>query len=563
MSYMCVDVETNGLNSFLGARPFVITTCDENEWTRYLRVGQDNLIPLDMELMIPSNEIIGHNLKFEILMLATYGMKIGGPMHDTLIAAHIFNPTEPSKKLKDLALKYLGIEPKEEMILKTYMKQHKITDYSLVPEDIMRPYTINDVLITWRLFNFYRSKGVLEDPVYKMEMRLLPVLARMQTRGMLIDKPFCIEQQQRCAKRLQEIETHTAIEYPDVDLLSNRSLGEFLFQKEGLTCKSFSEKGNPELDEYHLDQYQHDIIPYVLEYRELTKAKSTYLDALIEQSDADNVIHCDLWQTGAVTGRMSCRSPNLQNVPKNLSVDLRKAFICRPNYSLVYYDYSQIELRLMAHYAKEEKMLEELRKPNGDLHALTAKALFDDVDPQKRDIAKRLNFGIIYGIGAAKFAMTLNREYPDKNYTYADARAFITRYYNTYQKVRTFTWKVQQTILDRGHVFDVFGRKYYADKDTAYKAVNYIVQGCAAGVIKQAMIKVDKALQGCQSRLLHSVHDELIIEVHNTEENLISAVKELMEDHTTFAVPVTVNIAKSATTWAEKQSLPVVADSIL
>jgi len=243
-------------------------------------------------------------------------------------------------------------------------------------------------------------------------------------------------------------------------------------------------------------------------------------------------------------------------------VDVRRAFICRSGYSNYYFDYSQIELRILAHYSQEPLMLEEYNKTDNDLHSVTCQAVFGEVTKEKRTLSKNINFGIIYGMGPKKFCTMVNEQYPHFNMTYTQAREFINKYYATYQKVRTFTWRVPQKILDVGYVTDVFGRKYTTPRDEAYKGVNYLIQGCAAGIIKKAMIEIDQLLLDKKSNILLTIHDELVIEIHKEEEDLVPQIVRIMEDRTTFRVPITINVEKTTTSWAEKESVPLESPTV-
>jgi DNA polymerase-1 len=184
---------------------------------------------------------------------------------------------------------------------------------------------------------------------------------------------------------------------------------------------------------------------------------------------------------------------------------------------------------------------------------MTAKLIFgDEFTKEQRDIAKRINFGIVYGIGPKHFCEVLSQAYPESKYTYTSAKSFIDRYYANYYEVRKFTWNVPRAILERGFVKDVFERTYTCDKATSYKAVNYLIQGCAAGVLKNAMIKVHSLLRNTKSSILLTIHDELVIEIHKDEESLVPQIKKMMEDYKTFRVPITCNIVKTTTSWADK-----------
>jgi DNA polymerase-1 len=559
-----IDTETTGLNSFTGDKPFLITSYGEGDPGTAVYIGKDDLIPIDTYL-ISDNEAVFHNAKFDLHMLEVYGMRAHCKVHDTMVMAHVYNPGEDNKQLKVLAKKYLGEEPTDEKAVKDWLRKNKTKRYDLVPREIMEPYAINDTRITYLLFEFYKKQGVTEDKIYLKEMQLLKCLMNMERRGVAIDTEYCRREALQCEERIAKIEEGIQKEFGDVNIYSNKELKEFLFDKEKLTCNSYTAKGNPSLDAYNLKQYDHPIIPMIIEARELNKVKATYLEGLQEMADSEGSVHCNFYQVGAKTGRFSCREPNLQNIPRGGVIDVRKAFTVRPDYSNFYFDYSQIELRLFAHYSKEPKMIDAFIKGE-DLHAMTARALFntsqEDVAPTKpqRELAKRLNFGIIYGIGAFKFATLINQDYPDMNVNILQAKTFISKYYQYYDQISFFMTKVKHAIMNRtfktpvegeflGYVTDIFGRKYTCPKTEAYKAVNYLIQGCAAGVIKNAMVKIDLLLENKKSNLLLSIHDELVFEIHKEELFLIDKIKDIMEDVDTFRVPLTVNIESTETSW--------------
>jgi len=563
---IAVDTETTGLNPYTGDKPFAISIHGDKEFLdynvrtgeahvkSYICIGEDDLVPLDLALMSTNYVKVFHNAKFDIQMLKVYGMEVKGEIHDTMIMAAVYNPDETSKALKRLAEKYLGADTSEEKELKEYMRKHKLKAYEEVPREIMEPYALKDVEYTMDLFEFYRSKGVLDNPVYKTEMKLLQVLVDMQQRGAQLDIDYLTSAKQLCEMGLAELNARIKTEFGDVNVLSNKQLGKFLFDEERIQCNAYSQAGNPVLDDYNLKQYDHPIIPLVIEMRDVTKRLNTYVYGLLDGADDKGVIHCDFYQVGAKTGRFSCRQPNLQNIPRGGSVDIRKSFNCRPDYTNYYFDYSQIELRILAHYSKEQKMIDELSRADGDLHGMTAELIFgEDYTKEQRDIAKRLNFGIVYGIGPKHFCEVLNQAYPESNYTYTSAKSFIDRYYHNYYEVRKFTWNVPRRILEKGYVQDVFGRRYTCDKNMTYKAVNYLIQGCAAGVLKNAMIKVHSLLRDTKSNILLTIHDEIVIEIHKDEEVLVKQIKKMMEDYKTFRVPITCNISKTTTNWSEKE----------
>lgn len=565
-----IDTETTGLYPFSGDRPFLITTYDGTKGET-IYIGKDDLIPIDLYLLNPGNESIFHNAKFDLHILEAYGMTARCKIHDTMVMAHVYNPGELNKQLKVLAKKYLGEEPTDEKAVKDWLRKNKTDRYDKVPREIMDPYALNDTRITYLLYKFYESKGVTEDVTYLTEMKLLHSLMNMERRGVAVDIKYAEEQAKLCADRISVIVAHTEKEWGEINLGSNTQLKDFLFKQEGLTCENYTPKGNPCLDEYNLHLLNHPIIPYVLEFRDLTKTKSTYLDYMIDHHDSEGTIHCNYFQVGARTGRLSCRDPNLQNIPTGGNVNIRRAFTVRPGYTNYYFDYSQIELRLLAHYSQEQKMIDALIR-NEDLHELTARNIFytnvaDDLESakKKRFVAKRINFGIIYGIGGAKLATMINNESPDIKLNIGEAKEYISRYFRTYPNVNRFISAVKNNIFSRakvqpdgtyvGFVTDIFGRKYMCDTRENYKAVNYLIQGCAAGIIKKAMIDIDNLLADKRSNILLTIHDELVVEVHNEEEQLVKSIAALMEDRSTFRVPILINIEKTATNWAEKRPI--------
>ena len=545
------DTETTGLSSFHGHRPFAMSICTYDHKCKYTVVGEDDLVPDNLILMNGGRAKIFHSAKFDVLMLEAMNMDVNGEIHDTMVMANIYDCDEKNLKLKTLAEKHLRMPPDEQTDVKAYMKKHKCESFADVPRELMEPYALKDAEMTMKLFQFYEKAGILENKTYIIEKKILKCLIGMEKRGVLLDRKFLVNQQAILDTRMTDIEATIALDYGEINIGSNKQLGEFLFDKEGLQCNAMSMAGNPVLDEKNLEQYDHPIVPLVIEYRKTAKLLKTYINGMLEGMDDKDTIHCSYWQLGAKTGRFSCRQPNLQNIPRGS--DIRQAFICRPDYTNYYFDYSQIELRILAHYAKEQKMLDVLSDPDGDLHAETAELVFgEDFTKEQRSIAKTINFGIIYGMGPKKLAESLQHEYPEGNYTYNSAKAFINRYYFNYPAVRQFTWAVPRAILNKGFVTDIYGRVYKCDPKESYKSVNYLIQGCAASVLKNAMIKVDSVLRDAKSNMLLTIHDELVIEIHKDEEHLVKRIKGMMEDYDTFRVPLTVNIEKTTTNWNEK-----------
>jgi DNA polymerase-1 len=554
---ICFDTETTGLNPFKGDRVVAMSLYYPDGSSKYARVGQDDLVGPALELIGPDPKI-AHNLLFDYQMLTTMGIELGGPCHDVMIMAHVFNPIENSLKLEYLAKTYLNHPLTQQINLKEYVHKHKIDvenrGYQDIPDEVLKPYAIEDVELTMKLFEFYKAKGILDHPTYKLEMRLMQTLIRMQRRGVLIDVDYCKETYELCVKRLSEIEEEVSRDHREMNLNSTHQIADYLFNDQGLICETFTEKGQPSLDAYNIQKYKHPIVDLIIEHREIAKIANTYFKGFMEKVDDRNVLHCNYFQVGARTGRISCFSPNLMNVPRDPAHSVRRSFVTRPGYTNYYFDYDQVELKVLAHYSQDPTMIRVLSDPDGDIHSETCQGIFKEVTKEKRTIAKSLNFGIIYGMGPSKFAMELNKDFPELGYTYSHAKQFIARYYGTYPKIRPFQNSVQRALLQRGYIHDIFGRRYYCEREFAYRAVNYLIQGCAAGILKQAMIDVDQLLQGKESNLLLTIHDELVVEIHDDEQHLVKEIKAIMEDRTTFRVPITVSVESSKTSWDAKES---------
>lgn len=480
-----------------------------------------------------------------------------------MIAAHIYNPDEPSKGLKALAKRYLNRENTEEQKIEAWFDAHGMRSkdtrkYNKVPRELMEPYARADVEMTMGLFKFYQRKGVIDDPVYKMEMRVLPVVVDIVRQGMRVDRGYVQDRAVWSASRVLELSELARTTYGIENLGSNKQLSDYLFGAAGLTCGVRTDKGNPCLDDVELQKYDHPIVQIVQDYRELTKLNGTYLQPMLEKTDKEGILHANLNQVGARTGRFSSSNPNIQNIPRSDgAIDIRRGFIAKNDHGLLLVDLSQIELRVLAHYCKEPVMLEALSTRDGDLHAATAQLLFGSAEKKYRTVAKTLNFATIYGAGSRQISESLNKALPGQGITVAQAAEFKSNYFKSYPALQEFIWKVEDVIRRRGYVVDVYGRKFPCDPAFAYRAVNYLIQGCSAGIFKKSMISLHSHLIPLKSRLSNVVHDEFIIDLHNNEHSEIKKLVAIIEDHHEFRVPIFANAFFSATSWdAKKEILP-------
>lgn len=560
---IAVDTETTGLNPHLGDYAFMATWAHEDCSSNAVFLRHDDLTPFSALVLNPEVEVVGHNLGFDVAFLEHYGLRPCGTWHDTMIAAHVFNSSEPSKGLKALAKKYLKRENTEEQRLEEWFMKNGMVSrdnrkYIEVPAEIIVPYAKADVEMTMQLFQFYKRQGVIDDPIYKMEMQVLPVVVNIVRSGMRVDKQYAKEKAMWATARVQELLSRAKSDFNIENLGSNQELGRLLFDKAKLECKIYTPKGTPCLDEVALQEYDHPIVPLVTEYRDMVKTCSTYLTPMLERTDAEGRLHSSLNQVGARTGRMTSSNPNLQNITRSGGeIDIRRCFIPADGFKLFFIDLSQIELRVLAHYCKDEVMLTALQPRSGDLHTATAQMLFNKTEKKYRTIAKTINFATIYGAGIARLTESLNKALPEMQLTDSQVRQFKAQYYAGYPGLQNFIWRVEDLIRKRGYVKDVFGRKYPCEADVAYRAVNYVIQGCSAGIFKTALIKLDEYLRqnNLKTRLINLIHDEFIFELHESEMEIMPRLQEIVEDFHQFRVPIYANAALSQHSWADKEEL--------
>lgn len=563
-----IDTETNGLFAHLGHRPFLIGHCDYSSDVADLRIGVDDITTFSLMMLNPAHAACAHNMLFDYTMLATYSMAPAGELHDTAIAASIYNSLEPDKSLKGLALKYLKRENHEEQAIiewfkKNGMKAKADRRYDLVPDELIRPYVRADVSMLRDLFKFYETRGVIDDPAYKREIACIPAIIKICSRGMRVDADYCAEQLKVASAEISRLVLEAREKFGLTDLGSDKQVAVYLYDELQLPVLKTTDSGAPSVDADTLELLEHESVEYILDYRAYVKMASTYLKPLIELRDAGGRIHSALNQTGARTRRMTSSNPNLQNIPARAPViNIRRAFTTAgPDWELLLIDLSQIELRVLAHYCQEPVMLETLKTRDGDLHAATARAVFGTSDPMYRTIAKTLNFAIIYGAGAAKLRATINRNVKGRVFSLEEVKDFRAKYKAAYPLLQEFVWKVENLVRDRaykspervGWIQDMYGARYYCPADKAYRILNYLVQGCSANLFKEGMVRVHHLLADRRSCAINLVHDEHIIDIHKEEKHLIPEMLSLIEDHPQYRVPIFANAYLSTSNWAEKQ----------
>lgn len=516
----------------------------------------------------PSIEKIAHNIKYDLKVLSRYGIHVAAPTFDTMIAHYLINP-EAKQSMDFLSTYYLNYMPIsiETLIGKKGKGQGNMGD--LKPEEIS-DYACEDADITFQLKQIFEpeiQKPHLHDLFYKLEMPLLEVLKDMEQEGIAIDVPALKDYSAELDTTLIQLEKDIRESAGlDFNIDSPKQLGDVLFEHLKISSKAKKTKtGQYATSEDILQKHEHDhpIIPMILEYRQLRKLKSTYVDPLPTMCDRlDGRIHTNFMQTVTATGRLSSNNPNLQNIPIRSAKgrEIRRAFVARSKeYKLMAVDYSQIELRIIAALSGDHNMIEAFR--NGqDIHTATAAKVFHvdikDVTRDQRSAAKAVNFGIIYGQSAFGLAQNLG-------ISRTEAKSIIDSYFEQYGTIKTYMDKVIAQARELGYVETIMKRRrYLPDINSANavvrgyaerNAINAPIQGSAADIIKMAMVAVHKQMEkeNVKSRMILQVHDELVFDVHVSEEMLMQLlVKEAMEKAVELVVPMEVEL-KLAQNWLE------------
>ena len=504
-------------------------------------------------------EKIGQNLKYDVKVLLNYGIAVKGKLFDTMLAHYLINP-DMRHNMDVLAETYLNYTPVSitELIGKKGKNQLSMRQ---VPLEKQTEYAVEDADITFQLAQHFRPElaEAKTDRLFEdIEVPLLRVLADMEREGINLDKDFLKNLSTALDTDIKALETKIYEQAgEEFNIGSPKQLGDILFGKMNLGDKPKKTKTGQYSTAEEVLSYlakDHEIIQNVLDYRGLTKLKSTYVDALPEQVEASGRVHTDYMQTVAATGRLSSNNPNLQNIPirTERGREVRKAFIPRNReHVLLAADYSQIELRIIAALSEEDTMIEAFK--NGeDIHASTASKVFnvpiDEVSREQRSNAKTVNFGIIYGVSA--FGLS---NQTDLNRT--EAKELIDTYYKTYPKLRNYMSEQIDFARENGYVQTVLGRRRYL-KDingsnqvvrgaAERNAVNAPIQGSAADIIKIAMINIHKKLSegNYKTKMLLQVHDELVFDCYQPElEEMKLLIKTEMENAYQMAVPLDVEV---------------------
>jgi DNA polymerase-1 len=567
-SEFCFDTETTSLDP-MQAELVGISFAIQPHRAYYLPLGHTQpgspkQIGLDHAIVmlkpVMENSLIrkiGQNIKYDLLVLGHYGLQVKGISFDTMIASYLLNPGKPSHGMDALALEYLNY--KTITYAEVTGSGKKQIGFADVDVQTATRYSGEDADITLRLKQVLAPQlrdQALEKLFIEIEMPLMEVLADMERVGVKINADFLKHMSEKLGSEMRRIEkTIYELAGTEFNINSPKQLAEILFVKLNLTPTKKTKTGfSTNMDVLEELAAVHPLPAEILKYRTHAKLKSTYIDALpLMINPKTGRLHTSLNQTVTATGRLSSSAPNLQNIPIRTDVgrEIRQAFIAERGSSLLSADYSQIELRVLAHMSGDPALIKTFQD-NEDVHTRTASEIFglttDEITPEMRRKAKAVNFGLIYGISAFGLAQ-------DIGVSNTEAKRYIDNYFARYPKVREFIDRTIQEAKTKGYVSTLFGRRRFipelASSSVAVRnfgermAINTPIQGTAADLIKLAMINIQKRLarEHLGSKMILQVHDELVFEVPDREiDKLKVLVKDEMEGVLTLSIPIRVDM---------------------
>ena len=571
-----LDTETDNLD-YMAANLVGISFALENGEAAYLPLQLDYLgVPKILEkttalsllkpvLENPAIQKVGQNFKYDLTIFARNGIDVQGVAFDTMLESYVLNSTG-RHNMDDLAKRYLGHQTIsfEEIAGKG---KNQLT-FNQIPLEQAAEYAAEDADVTMKLQQVLWEKlskePTLEKLFKEMELPLLGVLSRMERRGVLIDSDALFLQSNEIANRLSELEEQAyVLAGQPFNLASTKQLQEILFDKLGLPVIQKTPKGAPSTNEEVLEElaFSHELPKVLVEHRGLSKLKSTYTDKLPQMVNPQTGrVHTSYHQAVTATGRLSSSDPNLQNIPirNEEGRRIRQAFIARKGFTVVAADYSQIELRIMAHLSQDQGLINAFTQGK-DIHRSTAAEIFgvalDEVTSEQRRNAKAINFGLIYGMSAFGLSRQLG-------IGRADAQNYMDLYFKRYPGVQTFMHDIREKAKAQGYVETLFGRRLYLPdinssngmrrKAAERVAINAPMQGTAADIIKRAMIQLDQKLQNDPDiAMIMQVHDELVFEVRSEKVAFYNElIKTQMESAADLVVPLIVEVGQG-TNWDE------------
>ncbi len=578
------DVESTGVDPTV-ADLVGISLAIAPDRAYYLPVGHDEGAQLPLKDVIdalrpaftnPEIGKIAYNANYDYLMLARYGIEVTPVKFDVMLAEWCVNPAGKYSSplgLKALALHRLNVAMTEiKQLLGSGRSQRTMNQVAIADA---APYAGADAALTYRLWQEIAPelpRAGVQSLFDEMEMPLIPIIAEMEHAGVEIDSDFLREMSGRMQAELAHIqdEIFELNENRPFNINSPKQLNDVLFQQLGLPTAGLRRTTHgysTDASALEILQDQHPIVANILKYRELTKLKGTYVDALPALVNPQTGrVHTNFNQAGATTGRFSSSNPNLQNIPirSEQGRQIRKAFVAGAGQLLLAVDYNQIELRVLAHMSEDEALMAAFHEGQ-DIHRATASAVFDvplaEVDASQRDLAKRVNFGLMYGMGANRLART-------SQMTFEEADAFITRYFERLPRVRSYIQETQRRAQETGELRTLFGRlgdfgalkrpdvNRRHTQSLLRVAINFPIQGSAADIMKMAMLAVHARIreEKLRAKMLLQVHDELVFEVPEAElEETRIIVVDTMETVCKLRVPLRTD-AECGPNWCDMRS---------
>ena len=506
---------------------------------------------------------IGHHLKYDAHVLENHGIHLAGWYFDTMLASYVLNSVATRHGMDDVARLYLShLTTTYEQVAGKGAKQKT---FNQIPLETAAHYAAEDAHVTYRLYEVLSSKlqahPELVNILHNIEVPVARVLTQMEENGIELDLAFLDQLGGEFSNTMQNLENQIMeIAGESFNVSSPKQVGEVLFEKLGLKGGKKTTTGQYSTSESVLEKIEHPIAQLILEYRGLSKLKSTYTDGLCKQANPDtHRVHTSYHQALTATGRLSSTDPNLQNIPIRAEIgrQIRKAFVAPEGRVLLAADYSQIELRLMAHLSQDEALLDAFIHGQ-DVHRRTAAEVLgialEDVTNDQRRQAKAVNFGLLYGMSEFGLIRQLG-------FTRQESQDYIKQYFHRYPGIYEYMQRTRQVALEQGFVETLLGRRLYTPdidarnmmvrKAAERAAINAPLQGSAADIIKMAMIEVDKMLPKDQAKMLLQVHDELVFEVdEDIADELAPKLAEVMQSVLQISVPLVVEVGKGKN-WDE------------